>query len=132
MDNLLLQSNGKLFHIDFGFILGEDPKSWPPPMKITREMVLAMGGETSEHYYKFRNLICESFILLRRRSQIVITLFDLMLQAKITNGHKVREREKKKEGFNVHLIRSQRCFMIETICSRFRTSTVWETLRRGL
>lgn len=106
MDNLLLQSNGKLFHIDFGFILGEDPKSWPPPMKITREMVLAMGGEleksngfsfcsnkqtgeNSEHYYKFRNLICESFILLRRRSQIVITLFDLMLRANITNGHKV-------------------------------------------
>jgi phosphatidylinositol 3-kinase len=34
-------------------------------------------------------LICESFILLRRRSQIVITLFDLMLEAKITNGHKM-------------------------------------------
>ncbi len=33
--------------------------------------------------------MCESFILLRRRSQIVITLFDLMLQANITNGHKI-------------------------------------------
>ena len=89
LDNLLLTESGRLFHIDFGFILGEDPKSWPPPMKITREMVLAMGGDSSEYYYQFRNLVCEAYILLRRRSNIVITLFDLMLGASITNGHKV-------------------------------------------
>lgn len=89
LDNLLLTSTGLLFHIDFGFILGEDPKSWPPPMKITREMVMAMGGDNSEHYYQFRNLCCESYTLLRRRSNLVITLFDLMLHAGVLNGHKV-------------------------------------------
>lgn len=52
LDNLLITTNGALFHIDFGFILGEDPKSWPPPMKITREMVLAMGGDSSQQYYQ--------------------------------------------------------------------------------
>ena len=30
---------GKLFHIDFGYILGRDPKPLPPPMKLSKEMV---------------------------------------------------------------------------------------------
>lgn len=69
-----------------GFILGEDPKSWPPPMKITREMVMAMGGDNSQHYYKFRNLACEAYTLLRRKSNIIIILFGLMLRAGIAIG----------------------------------------------
>ena len=38
-DNLLLTPNGNLFHIDFGYILGRDPKPFPPPMKLSKEMV---------------------------------------------------------------------------------------------
>lgn len=44
LDNLLLCEDGRLFHIDFGFILGRDPKPFPPPMKLCKEMVEAMGG----------------------------------------------------------------------------------------
>lgn len=44
LDNLLLQDDGRLFHVDFGFILGKDPKPFPPPMKLCKEMVEAMGG----------------------------------------------------------------------------------------
>lgn len=44
LDNLLLRDDGRLFHVDFGFILGRDPKPFPPPMKLCKEMVEAMGG----------------------------------------------------------------------------------------
>ena len=46
--------SGKLFHIDFGYILGRDPKPMPPPMKLSKEMIEAFGGMTSDHYHQFR------------------------------------------------------------------------------
>ena len=49
LDNLLLTKSGRLFHIDFGYILGRDPKPMPPPMKLSKEMIEAFGGMTSEH-----------------------------------------------------------------------------------
>ncbi|KAI7541347.1 hypothetical protein KC343_g16843 [Hortaea werneckii] len=44
LDNLLLTPEGRFFHIDFGYILGRDPKPLAPLMKITVEMVEGMGG----------------------------------------------------------------------------------------
>jgi len=35
----LLSRSGKLVHIDFGYILGRDPKPLPPPMKLSKEMI---------------------------------------------------------------------------------------------
>ncbi len=42
--------SGKVFHVDFGYILGRDPKPMPPPMKLSKEMVEAMGGTGSEQF----------------------------------------------------------------------------------
>ncbi|VDK89001.1 unnamed protein product, partial [Onchocerca ochengi] len=45
LHNLLLCENGRMFHVDFGYILGRDPKPFsPPPMKLTSEMINGMGG----------------------------------------------------------------------------------------
>jgi Phosphatidylinositol 3- and 4-kinase len=57
---------GKLFHIDFGFILGRDPKPLPPPMKLSKEMVEAMGGPGSEYFTDFKRLCYTAFLHLRR------------------------------------------------------------------
>lgn len=57
---------GKLFHIDFGYILGRDPKPLPPPMKLSKEMVEGMGGMQSEQYQEFRKQCYTAFLHLRR------------------------------------------------------------------
>ncbi|XP_044740511.1 phosphatidylinositol 3-kinase catalytic subunit type 3 isoform X4 [Chrysoperla carnea] len=83
LDNLLLTKNGKLFHIDFGYILGRDPKPLPPPMKLSKEMVEAMGGPQSEHYQEFRKQCYTAFLHLRRHSNLMLNLFSLMVDASV-------------------------------------------------
>ena len=65
LDNLLLRDDGRLFHVDFGFILGRDPKPFPPPMKLCKEMVEAMGGAERLSliypFWDFRYLHCVIF-----------------------------------------------------------------------
>lgn len=83
LDNLLLTKTGKLFHIDFGYILGRDPKPLPPPMKLTREMVEAMGGPTSDLYQQFLKLCHTAYLHLRRHSSLILNLFSLMVDANV-------------------------------------------------
>ena len=83
LDNLMMTKTGRLFHIDFGFILGRDPKLRPPPMKITREMVDAMGGMSSENFARFCNLVRTAFLHLRRHANLILNLFSLMVDANV-------------------------------------------------
>ncbi|KAB0802749.1 hypothetical protein PPYR_04935 [Photinus pyralis] len=83
LDNLLLTTSGKLFHIDFGYILGRDPKPLPPPMKLSKEMVEGMGGVNSEHYQEFRKQCYTAFLHLRRHANLMLNLFSLMVDASV-------------------------------------------------
>lgn len=78
LDNLMLRPDGRLFHIDFGFILGADPKPFPPPMKLCREMIEAMGGQGSSEFQLFRTLCCEAYNCLRKSAPLLLSLFHLM------------------------------------------------------
>ncbi|OEL23829.1 Phosphatidylinositol 3-kinase, root isoform [Dichanthelium oligosanthes] len=78
LDNLLLTDDGRLFHVDFAFILGRDPKPFPPPMKLCKEMVEAMGGAESQYYTRFKSYCCEAYNILRKSSSLILNLFKLM------------------------------------------------------
>lgn len=93
LDNLMLQPDGHMFHLDFGYILGADPKPYPPPMKLTKEMVEAMGGpgspyfrkhkKTSEHYSKFQKLCCQAYNIMRKSASLVLNRLSLMREARL-------------------------------------------------
>ncbi|KAI9263703.1 kinase-like domain-containing protein [Sporodiniella umbellata] len=83
LDNLLLSPDGHLFHVDFGFILGRDPKPFPPPMKLCKEMIEAMGGADSAYYLSFQQYCYTAFTTLRRNANLILNLFALMVDANI-------------------------------------------------
>ncbi|KAK7202392.1 kinase-like domain-containing protein [Myxozyma melibiosi] len=83
LDNLLICPDGHFFHADFGYILGRDPKPFAPLMKLPIQIVEGMGGETSEHYQKFRNYCFTAYTTLRKSANLILNLFALMVDANI-------------------------------------------------
>ena len=75
--------DGRLFHIDFGYILGEDPVLADPGIRITAEMVEAIGGLSSAHYKRFQELCSLIYNCLRRNMEIIINM--MLLIPKITD-----------------------------------------------
>ena len=51
-----------------------DPKPLPPPMKLTTEMVTALGGDDGEPYERFKTYCCE----VRLDSIVVVILYHLL------------------------------------------------------
>lgn len=83
LDNLLLAPDGHFFHIDFGFILGRDPKPFAPEMKLCKEMIDGMGGSSSPHYQEFKQYCYTAYTTLRKSSNLILNLFSLMVDANI-------------------------------------------------
>ncbi|KAJ1930687.1 Phosphatidylinositol (PI) 3-kinase [Tieghemiomyces parasiticus] len=83
LDNLLLTQDGRLFHIDFGYILGRDPKPFPPPMKLCKEMVEGMGGAFSVQYQRFKAYCFVAFSVLRKSANLILNLLALMVEANV-------------------------------------------------
>ncbi|KAF8322549.1 phosphatidylinositol 3-kinase [Clavulina sp. PMI_390] len=83
LDNLLVAPDGHFFHVDFGYILGRDPKPFPPPVKVCKEMVDGMGGAQSAHYNRFKNFCFTAFTILRKRANLILNLVALMVDANI-------------------------------------------------
>lgn len=83
LDNLLLSPNGKFWHADFGYILGRDPKPFPPLMKLPIQVIDGMGGLNHENFNIFRNYCFITYTTLRKNSNLILNLFLLMLDANI-------------------------------------------------
>lgn len=85
LENLLVTKDGRLLHIDFGFILGKDPKPLPPPMKLNKEMVEAMGGVDGRDFAAFRVHSFTAYSVLRRHHTLFLALLLLMVDASMPN-----------------------------------------------
>ncbi|KAJ7273729.1 kinase-like domain-containing protein [Mycena haematopus] len=79
--NILLDREGRLVHIDFGFMLAQSPGNIgfeAAPFKLLPEYVEVLGGIEGAAYLEFRRLFREGFEAARKHCDRIITLVELM------------------------------------------------------
>lgn len=82
LDNIMITEDGYIFHIDYGFILGADPKPMTKPkMRLTDDMVSAMGGADSKYYQEFKEISNRVYNCLRRHIGLFISMLELLTDA---------------------------------------------------
>ena len=70
LENILVTKDGKLLHIDFSYILGDDPKQFEVEMKITKDMLNMLGGKTSNCFKQFKSNCKKAYRKIRLRSSL--------------------------------------------------------------
>ena len=65
LDNILVTKSGLLVHVDFGYILGDDPKLAYTHMRLTEDMIDAMGGRHSQTFAHFQRVAQKAYEALR-------------------------------------------------------------------
>ena len=99
LENLMIDNRGRLFHIDFGYILGRDPKPAPPPIKLCQEMVEVMGGKGSSRYEEFKQKCVNAYWVLRENARVIVNMFYLMIDSGIPELNDIENLYKLHEKF---------------------------------
>ncbi|KAJ3056438.1 phosphatidylinositol-4- kinase [Rhizophlyctis rosea] len=83
--NIMLDKDGHMVHIDFGFMLSIAPGGGileVSPFKLTREMVDVMGGDVNSPDYKlFSELCVKSYLACRPYADEIIQMVALMMDS---------------------------------------------------
>jgi len=80
--NIMIDADGHIVHIDFGFLFDIGPggvKFEPSSFKLNHEMVELMGGRYSQGYELFQHLAVKSFLAIRPHADQLISTVQLML-----------------------------------------------------
>ncbi|KAI0840570.1 phosphatidylinositol 3 [Hypoxylon sp. FL0890] len=79
--NVLIDNEGHIIHIDFGFMLSNSPGSVgfeAAPFKLTWEYVDVLGGVDSPDFEEFKTLCKQAFQALRRSADNIVDLVSMM------------------------------------------------------
>ncbi|KAH7482323.1 Phosphatidylinositol 4-kinase [Phytophthora ramorum] len=80
--NIMLDIEGYIIHIDFGFFLGRAPGGSfsfeTAPFKLTAEMVDVLGGRHSSNFQYFIDLCVQGALAARKHAETIYTLVEVM------------------------------------------------------
>ncbi|GLC48923.1 hypothetical protein PLESTB_000163400 [Pleodorina starrii] len=86
--NILIDDDGRVVHIDYGFLLSNSPGGVnfeSAPFKLTRELLEVMDsnsdGRPSEMFDYFKVLVIQGFIAVRHHSDRILLLVKLMAKS---------------------------------------------------
>lgn len=80
--NILLDSEGHLIHIDFGYILSISPRNLgfeTSPFKLTQELIDVMGGIGSDMFEYYKILLLRGLIAARKHHDRIVNIVDIMI-----------------------------------------------------
>ena len=78
LENILVRPDGRLFHIDFGWLFGRDPKPRPALLKLSPEIVSAIRGVETANFSRFINYIVSCFLGLRKSANMTLALLKML------------------------------------------------------
>ncbi|KAL1668533.1 hypothetical protein GGF50DRAFT_96468 [Schizophyllum commune] len=84
--NIMIDGEGHIVHIDFGFLFDIGPggvKFEPNSFKLNHEMVVLMGGRYSQGYQLFQLLTVKAFLAIRPHAEQLISTVRLMLDTSL-------------------------------------------------
>jgi len=71
---MLVTDDGRLIHVDFSYLLGDDPKHVMNEMRITPDMLDALGGKGSTTFTQFQELCADVYRVIRKKSSFWYSL----------------------------------------------------------
>ena len=80
--NILIDNEGHLIHIDFGFLLSNAPgkglKFENAPFKLSNDMVDCLGGVKGKYFESFRKLLHKGFVAVNKHRLKISILVEMM------------------------------------------------------
>ena len=80
--NILIDNEGHIIHIDFGFLLSNAPgkglKFENAPFKLSKDMVECLGGIKGKYFMEFRKLLKKGFLAIHKHRAKIIILVEMM------------------------------------------------------
>ncbi len=81
--NILIDREGHIIHIDFGFMLSNSPGYVgfeSAPFKLTADYIELLDGVGSVRWHRFKQLFLQGLLAVRKHSDRLVTLLELMMK----------------------------------------------------
>uniref|UniRef100_A0A8P4KBS9 Phosphatidylinositol 4-kinase beta n=1 Tax=Dicentrarchus labrax TaxID=13489 RepID=A0A8P4KBS9_DICLA len=117
--NILLDSEGHIIHIDFGFILSSSPRNLgfeTSAFKLTSEFVDVMGGLDGDMFIYYKMLMLQGLIAARKHMEKVLQIVEIMQQGShLPCFHGSSTIRGLKERFHMSLTEEQLQLLVEQL-----------------
>ncbi|XP_044062670.1 phosphatidylinositol 4-kinase beta isoform X2 [Siniperca chuatsi] len=117
--NILLDAEGHIIHIDFGFILSSSPKNLgfeTSAFKLTTEFVDVMGGPDGDMFNYYKMLMLQGLIAARKHMDRVLQIVEIMQQGtQLPCFHGSSTLRGLKERFHMSLTEEQLQLLVDQL-----------------